>query len=111
MSLVTALSYGGRNEIIRAVKKAVSSGMSPDEIDEKSFDSLLDTEGLPPVDLIIRTSGEIRISNFLLWQSAYSELYFTNTHWPDFTEEEFHNAIQDYKKRDRRFGAASVRKG
>jgi undecaprenyl diphosphate synthase len=110
MILITALSYGGRNEIIRAVRKAISLGMEPESITEESFSGLLDTAGLPPTDLIIRTSGEIRISNFLLWQSAYSELYFTNTHWPDFTEEELRNAISNYRSRERRFGAVPTKK-
>ncbi len=105
MTLVAALSYGGRNEIIRAVKKAILSGIKPDDITEDSFNSLLDTSGLPSLDLIIRTSGERRISNFLLWQGAYSEFYFTDTLWPDFTKEEFLIALRDYQMRERRFGA------
>lgn len=107
--LVTALSYGGRNEIIRAVKKALSIGMPSESLTEESFSDLLDTAGLPPVDLIIRTSGELRISNFLLWQSAYAELYFTNTHWPDFSADEFERAIENFASRERRFGAIPVR--
>lgn len=107
LKLVTALSYGGRNEIIRAVQKAISNGMKAEEITEDSFSTLLDTNGIPNPDLIIRTSGEIRLSNFLLWQSAYSELYFTQTFWPDFSRDEFLTAIKDYQKRDRRFGAVS----
>jgi undecaprenyl diphosphate synthase len=110
MVLISALSYGGRNDIIRAVRKAMSLGMEPEGITEESFSALLDTAGLPPVDLIIRTSGEIRISNFLLWESAYAELYFTNTHWPDFSEEEFFRAIEDYRVRERRFGAVPLKK-
>ncbi len=109
MTLVAALSYGGRNEIVRAVKKAIYSGMDVESITEDSFSALLDTAGLPPPDLIIRTSGERRISNFLLWQSAYSELYFTNTLWPDFSKEEFIHAISDYQSRERRFGAVPSR--
>lgn len=105
MTLVAALSYGGRNEIIRAVKKAILSGIKPDDITEDSFNSLLDTSGLPSLDLIVRTSGERRISNFLLWQGAYSEFYFTDTLWPDFTKEEFLIALRDYQMRERRFGA------
>ncbi|KKM83443.1 hypothetical protein LCGC14_1309400 [marine sediment metagenome] len=107
LTLVTAMSYGGRNEIIRAVKKAISSGMKEDEITEESFESLLDTSGVPHPDLIIRTSGEMRISNFLPWQSAYSELYFTPTLWPDFTKEELEKAIAEYRHRERRFGSIS----
>lgn len=108
MTLIAALSYGGRNEIIRAVRKAIASGMEAEGITEESFANLLDTAGMPPPDLIIRTSGERRLSNFLLWQSAYSELYFTNTLWPDFTKEELLNAVQDYQMRERRFGAVPL---
>ncbi len=111
MTLVTALSYGGRDEIIRAVKKAVHAGLNPEELTEESFSGLLDTAGLPPPDLIIRTSGERRLSNFLLWQSAYSEFYFTETLWPDFTEKEFMRALEDYGARERRFGAVSAEGG
>ncbi len=107
LTLVTALSYGGRDEIVRAVRKALSRGLSPDEMDEEGFGMLLDTAGLPPVDLIIRTSGEKRLSNFLLWQGAYAELYFTETLWPDFSKEEFLFAIQDYQRRERRFGTVT----
>jgi undecaprenyl diphosphate synthase len=109
MTLIAALSYGGRNEILRAVKKVASLNVSSDEITEEFFDSCLDTSGLPSPDLIIRTSGERRISNFLLWQAAYSEFYFTETLWPDFTKEEFMLALQDYQMRERRFGAVPVR--
>jgi undecaprenyl diphosphate synthase len=108
-TVVSALSYGGRNEILRAVRQAVTSGMKAEDIDEESFSGLLDTAGLPPVDLIIRTSGEIRISNFLLWQAAYAELYFTDIFWPDFTKEEFLRAISDYQMRERRFGTVTVK--
>ncbi len=104
MTLVTALSYGAKDEILRTVKKIIKMGIPEEEIDEAVFESLLDTHGLPPVDLIIRTSGEKRLSNFLLWQGAYAELYFTDTLWPDFTREEFISAIQDYQRRERRFG-------
>lgn len=109
MTLIIALSYGGRNEIVRAVRKAMSSGMTPEEVTEDSFSQLLDTAGIPSPDLIIRTSGEMRLSNFLLWQGAYSEFYFTDTLWPDFTREEFVLALNDYKMRERRFGALPVR--
>jgi undecaprenyl diphosphate synthase len=109
MILVTALSYSGRNEILRAVKKALSSGLKPEEMTEEIFSSYLDTSGVPAPDLIIRTSGEMRISNFLLWQGAYSEFYFTDTLWPDFTKEEYLLAIQDFQRRERRFGSVSVR--
>jgi undecaprenyl diphosphate synthase len=109
LTLVTALSYGGRDEILRAVKEAVSLGLTPADINEEQFDMILDTAGLPPVDLIIRTSGEKRLSNFLLWQGAYAELYFTDTLWPDFSKDEFIYAIQDFQKRERRFGAVIAR--
>jgi len=109
LNLVLALSYSGRNEIIRAVKKAISLGMKPEGVSEAYFDSLLDTSGLPAPDLIIRTSGEKRISNFLLWQAAYAELLFTDTLWPDFTREEFFLALHDYQMRERRFGTVNTR--
>jgi undecaprenyl diphosphate synthase len=109
MVLTTALSYSGRNEILRAVKKVIASGMKPEDLTEEVFESYLDTAGHLPPDLIIRTSGEMRISNFLLWQSAYSEFYFTDTLWPDFNKDEFLLAIQDYKRRDRRFGSVTAR--
>jgi len=109
MTLVVALSYGGRDEILRAVKKMLHSGVKPEDLNEESFDDYLDTAGLPYPDLIIRTSGEMRISNFLIWQTAYSELYFTNTLWPDFTKDEFLLAIRGYQQRARRFGAVPVR--
>lgn len=109
MHLVAALSYSGRSEIIRAVKKIMAEGKNPEEMTEASFESYLDTAGLPQPDLIIRTSGERRLSNFLLWQSAYSELYFTDVLWPDFDKEEFMIALQDFQSRDRRFGKISLR--
>ena len=109
MMLVTALSYSGRSEILRAVKRVLYAGVKPEELTEEVFNSYLDTAGIPAPDLIIRTSGEMRISNFLLWQAAYSEFYFTETLWPDFTKDEFLLAIQDYQRRERRFGAIPVR--
>lgn len=105
MTLVAALSYSGRNEILRAVKKIVNSGCKIEKLTEDSFSSNLDTAGLMPPDLIIRTSGEKRLSNFLLWQSAYAELYFTDTLWPDFGKEEFMLALRDFQSRERRFGS------
>ncbi|MCL6621633.1 MAG: isoprenyl transferase [Syntrophobacterales bacterium] len=108
MVLTLALSYGGRSDILQAVQtlaREVQAGrLSPDEIDAARFAGALYTAGLPDPDLVIRTSGEYRLSNFLLWQSAYAELYFTPTYWPDFREEEFHRALWDYQRRDRRFG-------
>ena len=105
LTLVASLSYGGRNEIVRAARKAVAAGMKPEDLTEESFADLLDTAGIPDPDLVIRTSGEMRLSNFLTWQTAYSELYFTPVHWPDFTAEEFERALTSYTARDRRFGA------
>jgi len=99
-----AISYGGRDEIIRAVKRALRERLDPERLDDALFSELLDTAGIPDPDLIIRTSGEQRISNFLTWQSAYAEFFFTDTLWPDFTPEEFLEAIQDFQMRDRRFG-------
>lgn len=103
--LISALSYGARDEIVNAVKNIVRDGVNPEDIDERLFEGYLYTHGIPDPDLIIRTSGEMRLSNFLLWQSAYSEFYFTQTLWPDFGREEFLHALKDYEKRERRFGA------
>ena len=106
-----AFNYGGRDEIVTAVKNIASevqSGdLSIDKIDDKVIDDNLYTKDLPPVDLMIRTSGDIRLSNFLLWQAAYAEFWFTKTNWPDFSSEEFLQAIVDFQKRDRRFGGLS----
>lgn len=102
LDLIMALNYGGRQEIITAINKALKSGKS--EITENDISSNLYLPDVPDPDLIIRTSGEIRLSNFLLWQSAYSELYFTKKLWPDFTENDYLEAIKEYTKRDRRFG-------
>lgn len=103
-----ALNYGGRDEMIRAMRKMTSdiiaNGMSPDAIDEKMFESYLDTAGAPAPDLIIRTSGEQRISNFLLWQCAYAELDFPQVLWPDFNKAALIEAVRRYNNRDRRFG-------
>ena len=99
-----ALNYGGRDEILRAVKKIVSQKIPPKRINEETFGKLLYTNGERDPDLIIRAGGEIRLSNFLLWQMSYSELYFTDTLWPDFTPEKLDKAIAEYQKRTRRFG-------
>ena len=104
MVLNVALSYGGRGEILEAIKRMRSSNVAAVDITEESFSSFLDTAGLPDLDLIIRTSGEKRISNFLLWQAAYAELYFTDTLWPDFEERDLLAALLDYQGRQRRFG-------
>ncbi len=107
--LTAAISYGGREEILRAVKRMMKDGLTPEEINENTFENYLYTKGLPPPDLIIRTSGEMRLSNFLLWQSAYSELYFSETLWPDFRSDEFISIIMECQKRERRFGSLSRR--
>jgi len=99
-----AISYSGRAEIAQAFKKMLQENISPDDVTEEKIGNYMHTAGLPDPDLIIRTSGEQRTSGFLLWQSAYSELYFTETHWPDFSEEDLDEALRDYQKRQRRFG-------
>lgn len=104
MVLNVALSYGGRGEIIEATRKLLSAHVPAEAITEELYSSYLDTAGLPDPDLIIRTSGEQRISNFLLWQAAYAEFYFTDTLWPDFEERDLLLAILDYQGRQRRFG-------
>lgn len=108
MVLTLALSYGSRQEITRAVRsiaRDVAAGtLAPDDIDEQAISARLDTAGLPDPDLLIRTSGELRISNFLLWQIAYSELYVTDLAWPEFREAQLHEAIAEYYRRQRRFG-------
>jgi len=111
MVLTLALSYGSREEIISAIKKisdkVKNNIISLDSIDESIINQHLYTQNLPDVDLLIRTSGEHRISNFLLWQIAYAELYFTDVLWPDFKEDDLHEAIISYQKRERRFGKTS----
>jgi undecaprenyl diphosphate synthase len=102
-----ALSYGGRAEIVDAAKRAIALGISADALDEDKFASLLYTAGQPDPDLMIRTSGEMRVSNFLLWQIAYAEIWVTETLWPDFRHQHLFEAILDYQKRDRRYGAVS----
>jgi undecaprenyl diphosphate synthase len=105
LTLVMALSYGGRADIVEAAKRAIAAGLSPDELTEQRFAGLLATDGIPDPDLLIRTSGEERISNFLLWQTAYAELFFTDILWPDFGAEKFAEAVQEFARRERRFGA------
>ncbi|MCK5826573.1 MAG: isoprenyl transferase [Desulfuromusa sp.] len=112
LTLVLALSYGGRDEIMRAAKQiareALAGSLDIDQLDNRSFSRFLDTGDIPEPDLLIRTSGEIRISNFLLWQTAYSELYFTDVLWPDFDAEELQKALDAYLCRKRRFGLVDV---
>ncbi len=105
LTLVMALSYGGRADIVAAARKAIASGMAAAALTEENFAALLDTRGIPDPDLLIRTSGEVRISNFLLWQTAYSELLFTDVLWPDFGAATFAAALDEYATRERRFGA------
>lgn len=110
--LTVAINYGGRDEVARATKRLaqdVAAGkLSPDSIDEETLPRYLDTHVLPDPDLVIRTSGEARVSNFLLWQSAYSEYEFIDTLWPDFSAKEFHNVLQRYGSRERRFGGVTA---
>lgn len=111
MTLILALSYSSRWEIVNAVQNIIkdiqADKISPDKINESLFSSYLCTKGIPDAELLIRTSGEHRISNFLLWQIAYAELYFTNKFWPDFRREDLYEAILSYQQRERRFGMTS----
>jgi undecaprenyl diphosphate synthase len=104
MTLSVAFDYGGRAEVVNAARQIAREGIDPDTIDEELFSRYLSSAGLPDPDLIIRTAGEVRISNFLLWQSAYSELYFTPVYWPDFDEEEVRKALIAFSERGRTFG-------
>ena len=99
-----ALNYGGRAEIVEAARRAIASGISAADLDEQRFGDLLYTAGQPDPDLLIRTSGEMRVSNFLLWQIAYAEIWVTDTLWPDFRKQHLLEAILAYQKRDRRYG-------
>ncbi|RXJ84415.1 di-trans,poly-cis-decaprenylcistransferase [Arcobacter cloacae] len=101
LTQVLALNYGSKNEIIRAIKRLNEKNL---EITEENLDSCLDTAGFGDVDLLIRTSGEIRLSNYLLWQNAYAEMFFTQTYWPDFNEIELYDILVEFTKRERRFG-------
>lgn len=109
-----ALNYGSRDEIVRGVRRMLAEcqegKLAPEDLTEERFGSYLDTAGLPDPDLLIRTSGELRLSNFLLWQLAYTEFYFADVHWPDFDREELVKAIEQYNKRDRRFGGVKEEK-
>ena len=102
LHVILAVDYGGRDEIIRTIRKMIETGS---QIDESSFKLLSDFSQIPDPDLLIRTGGERRISNFLLWHLAYTELYFTDTYWPDFRREDLLRAIEDFSKRERKFGA------
>ena len=108
LNFTIALNYGSRDEMTRAARRmaqdCATGKLDPDKIDESVFESYLDTHGIPDPDLMIRTSGEQRLSNYLLWQLAYSEFYFTDVPWPDFTKEELVRAIEEYNHRHRRFG-------
>lgn len=106
-NLILALSYSGHWEIINAIKQIIKEGLSEEEINEEVFSQYLNTKGVPNPELLIRTSGEHRISNFLLWQIAYSELYFTEKLWPEFTKEDLFEAIFEFQNRERRFGKTS----
>ena len=104
LTLNVAFDYGGRNELLEAAKKIIKDKINPDLLDETSFEKYLYSSGIPDPDLIIRTAGEMRLSNFLLWQAAYSEYYFTKTLWPDFDEIDMDKALSEYYKRKRQFG-------
>ena len=104
LSLWIAFDYGGRAELVEAARRIVESGVDPDDVDEELVARSLYAAAMPDPDLVIRTSGELRISNFLLWQSAYAEFVFTETLWPDFGPDEFRAAVEDYASRRRRFG-------
>jgi undecaprenyl diphosphate synthase len=105
LTLVLALSYGGRADILSAAKRAIAEGVAPESLTAEKFASLLTTAGVPDPDLLIRTSGEQRLSNFLLWQAAYAELVFLDVLWPDFNEQDFAAAVTKFGARERRFGA------
>jgi undecaprenyl diphosphate synthase len=101
LTQVLAINYGSKDEIVRAAKKMQEKAL---DFNEQNLENSLDTAGMPPVDMLVRTGGDMRISNFLLWQSAYAELFFTDTLWPDFTKEELYAMIEEFKTRERRFG-------
>lgn len=102
--LNVAFNYGGRDEIVCAIKQMIDDGLTPDEVDDSTVNKYLFTAGIPDPDLIIRTSGEQRGSNFLIWQGAYSEWYFPSVYWPDFDKEEFRHALEEFSHRERRYG-------
>ncbi len=108
LTICLAINYGGRDEIVRSMKKMIQEGIPAQEITENAVSSHFDVPELPDVDLLIRTGGEQRISNFLIWQASYAEFLFTKTLWPDYNKEEFYNNIAEFQKRSRRFGAVPV---
>lgn len=108
LTICLAINYGGRDEIVRSIKKMIKEGIPEQEITEGTVSSHFDFPELPDVDLLIRTGGEQRISNFLIWQASYAEFLFTKTLWPDYNREEFYNNIAEFQKRTRRFGAVPV---
>src|SRR5581483_3361105 len=105
--LNVAFNYGGRDEIVQAIQRMMKDGVKPEEVTDELVGQYLYTAGVPDPDLIIRTSGELRVSNFLIWQAAYSEWYITPTFWPDFDKEEYCHALETYSQRDRRYGGVS----
>lgn len=107
-SLNVALNYGGRREIVEAVRRMMQEGLAPEQVTEQTLSHYLYTSDMPDPDLIIRTAGEMRLSNFLIWQAAYAEFYSTPTYWPDFGREEFHKALVAYGQRTRKFGGLPV---
>ena len=104
ITIIIAFNYGGRDEIIHAIKNMIKDDVKPEDVDEALVSSYLFTRDVPDPDLVIRTSGELRTSNFLTWQTVYSEWYFPQVYWPDFNEDELRKALEDYAERDRRFG-------
>ena len=104
LNLWVAFDYGGRAELVEAARRLVASGVAPEDVDENTFAAQLYAPSMPDPDLLIRTSGEVRISNFLLWQLAYTELVFVDTLWPDFDERDLRSALAEYASRRRRFG-------
>jgi undecaprenyl diphosphate synthase len=105
--LNVAFNYGGRDEIVQAIQRMMKDGVKPEDVTDETVNQYLYTAGVPDPDLIIRTSGELRVSNFLIWQAAYSEWYITPTFWPDFDKDEYHRAIETFVQRDRRYGGVS----
>ncbi len=102
-----ALNYGGRDEIVCAIQKIMKDGVPPEQVTDELVSKYMFTAGVPDPDLVIRTSGELRISNFLIWQAAYSEWYITPTYWPDFDKAEYRRALESFATRDRRYGKVS----